>query len=315
VTAGAVTLIWSGSGADDLASNPANWTGSVSPQSRDAVVFDSTSSKTCTWDLDITLSSFIINPGYAGTITVDADLTLNDGFTWTGADGDGLASNPANWSGFSAPRDGDDLDFHGINDCLWDLDISPASLKMGTDFTGTITLLRDLSISGNLSIEGGMLNLNDKALSVDGHLLIGLNGMLYAASSAITVKGDWINNGTFASGASTVILNGADQTVYGNNTFYNLVKTSDAADTLYFEAARPQTVFNNLTLKGRAGSLLSLRSTVSGAFWFIDPGSTRDISYADIKDMKNIHQAGVTADHSNNSGNNPNVYFDIDPCM
>jgi len=312
---GAGTFVWSGSGTDNLASNPANWTGSVSPQNGDAVAFDSTSSMACIWDLNITVSSFNINPGYTGTVTIAADLTIDNGITWAGEGGDNLASNPANWSGGNTPQDGVNIDFDGMSDCLWDLDISPASLKMGSGFTGTVTLLRDLSISGYLSIEGGSLNLNDKALNTDGHLLIGPEGALYASSSTIRVNGDWTNMGTFDPGASTLILGGTDQTVYGDNAFYNLVKTSDSADNLYFEASRTQTVFNNLTLKGRAGTLLFLRSTVSGAFWSVDPAGSRYISYADIKDMNNANQAGVAADNSINSGNIINVYFDIDQCM
>lgn len=314
-TASAATLVWSGEGTDDLASNPVNWSGSVAPQRRSDVVFDSTSSKDCTWDLNITISSFNINPGYNGTVTIDTGLIIDNGFTWTGEGGDNIASNPLNWSGGTVPQDGDNIDFVGGYDCLWDLDISPASLRMDTGYTGTVTLLTDLSIAGNLSIEGGFLNLNGKSLIADGDLLIGLNGTLYAVSSIIQVKGNWINRGAFDSGTSTVVLTGTTQTVYGDNTFYNLVKTSDSGDTLYFEAGRTQTILNNLTLKGTAGNLLLLRGTESEIFWSIDPGGTRDISYADIKDMKNVNQVGLVTDNSNNSVNNSNIYFDIDQCM
>lgn len=314
-TASAATLVWSGGGADDLASNSFNWTGSVSPQIRDAVIFDSISSKNCTWDLNITLSSFNINPGYDGTVTINADLAIDNGFTWSGEGGDNLASNPANWSGGATPQEGDNIILDGINGCLWDLNISPASLRLGQGFTGTVTLITAMSIAGDLSIEGGTLNLNDNALSADGDLLIGLNGTLYAASSIVRVKGDWINRGAFISGTSTVVLIGTNQTVYGDNTFYNLVKTSDSVDTIYFEAGRTQTILNNLTLKGTSDNLLLLRGTESGTFWFIDPGSTRNISYADIMDMINVNQVGITTDNSHNSGNNSKVYFDIDQCI
>jgi len=313
--AGAATRTWSGGGADDLASNAANWTGSISPQTGDAVVFNSTSSNNCTWDLNITLSSFNINPGYTGTVIIDAGLTIDNGFTWTGEGGDTLASNPANWSGGVVPQDGDNIEFDGVNDCLWDLDISPDSLRMSTGFTGTVTLITNLSITCDLSIEGGFLNLNDKALIADGHLSIGLNGTLYAASSTVQIKGDWINRGDFISGTSTVALIGTNQTVFGDNIFYNLVKTSGSDDTIYFEAGTTQTILNNLTLKGTAGDLLLLRSTVNESLWSINPGSTRNISYADIRDMKNINQQGIAADNAHDSGNNRNVYFDIDQCL
>ncbi len=315
VTAGAATLTWSGGGADDLASTPGNWFGAVSPHHADAVIFDSTSSGNCTWDLNITLSSFNIHPGYTGTVTIDAGLIINNGVTWTGEGGDTLSSNPANWSGGAAPQDGDHIDFDGIKDCLWDLDISPASLTMGPGFTGSVTLITDLSIAGDLSVEGGLLNAHDNALRTNGDLLIGVDGTLYATSSLIQVNGDWINKGAFDSGTSTVMLGGSHQTVYGDNTFYNFVKTAVSAATLNVEAARTQKILNNLTLQGTAGHLLVLRSTESETSWFIDPVSTRNISYADIRDMKNINQIGVAADNSHNSGNNSNVSFDINQCM
>lgn len=314
-SAGASTLIWSGGDTGNLASSPGNWNGGVSPRSGDTVVFDITSSKNCTWDLDLTLSSFNINPGYTGTVTIAAGLTIDNGFTWTGDGGDYLASNPANWSGGTAPQDGDNINFEGINDCQWDLDISPASLKMAPGFTGTIRLTTDLSIAGNLSMEGGVLDLNKKALSVDGDLLIGFSGTLYATSSNIKVKGNWINNGAFDPGTSTVILNGANQIVYDNNIFYNLVKTTSSAGTLYFETGVTQTILNNLTLTGTAGRLLLLRGTAGGRQWYLDARGPRQIAFAGIMDLNSINPVNIDASDSADSGNNININFSGPDCL
>jgi parallel beta-helix repeat protein len=75
-SANAATLTWTGGGIDNLASNPDNWSGNVVPQNGDDVVFDSTSSKDCTWDINVILSSLSLNPGYTGTVTLNSDLTV-----------------------------------------------------------------------------------------------------------------------------------------------------------------------------------------------------------------------------------------------
>jgi len=77
LAAHATTVTWTGGGSNDLASNSDNWSGGIAPQYGDDVVFNSTS-KNCTWDLDITLASLSINSGYTGTVTLSssADLTI-----------------------------------------------------------------------------------------------------------------------------------------------------------------------------------------------------------------------------------------------
>jgi len=72
----AVTVTWAGGGIDNLASNPANWTGSRVPQYGDDVVFNATSTKDCTWDIAITLASLTITSGYTGKVTKTSGITL-----------------------------------------------------------------------------------------------------------------------------------------------------------------------------------------------------------------------------------------------
>ena len=72
----AATLTWTGGGTDNLASNPANWTANVIPRYADGVVFDNTSPKDCTWDIDETLSSLSVTPDYTGTITQTVTLKI-----------------------------------------------------------------------------------------------------------------------------------------------------------------------------------------------------------------------------------------------
>jgi hypothetical protein len=321
-------VTWTGEGDNNDASNPENWSGDEVPQNGVDVVFDSTS-KNCEWNLTVNIASLTINSGYSGTVTLSSGSNLNIVKTikWTGnaLNDDKSASNPNNWSGSVVPQNGDNIVFDGTSqrNCTWDININPAFLSM-TGYTGTITLNNSLVINGSLTIAGGRLNLNNKNLSVDGYLLIGSGGTLDATSSplvTITVKGNWANYDSFIPGLSTVILAGTNQYIYGSTTFYNLIKTVTSADTLYFEAGYIQTIINNLTLQGSDGNLLSLRSTKDGQpspEWYIDPQGTRNISFADIKDMYNKNYTTiifVPASNVVNTGNNNGVSFGGSECV
>lgn len=86
------TYVWDGEGSDNLASTAANWyrvvegvvTNDVAPTSEGHVIFDATSVKSCTWDLDAadcTPYSITIATGYSGTVTQgDVDIGIGDGW-------------------------------------------------------------------------------------------------------------------------------------------------------------------------------------------------------------------------------------------
>jgi tripartite motif-containing protein 71 len=84
LAASAATVTWSGLGSDYNASDSANWMGGAAPQSGDSIVFDGTSSKDCLWDLELTLSSLLIDSSYGGTITHDAYLVITGNVTVSG---------------------------------------------------------------------------------------------------------------------------------------------------------------------------------------------------------------------------------------
>ncbi|MBI4839227.1 MAG: hypothetical protein HY806_08855 [Nitrospirae bacterium] len=207
--------------------------------------------------------------------------------TWSGGGSDNLASNPANWSDNTAPQNGDVIVFNSTStkDCTWDIGIIVASLNINAGYTSTITLNANPTVTGSVTITSGTLN---------------------AAFSTITVKGNWTNSGSFSSGTSTVILNGINQTIYGNNTFYNLSKIATSAGVLSFETGKTQTIVNSLILTGASGNILSLRSTSQGNYWYINPQGTRSISFVDAKDSNNIHQTTIIPTNSVSSGNNVN---------
>ncbi len=67
---------WNGGGADNLASNPANWTGGIIPQDNDSIIFDNTSAKNCTWDESVIPSSLNLTSWYTGTVTLNSVLIV-----------------------------------------------------------------------------------------------------------------------------------------------------------------------------------------------------------------------------------------------
>jgi uncharacterized protein YkwD len=75
---------WDGGGSDNLASTPANWTGNVIPPDGVNIIFDNTSSKSCTWDLNQTYKSLTIGSGYTGTVTINSTLILASNYSSAG---------------------------------------------------------------------------------------------------------------------------------------------------------------------------------------------------------------------------------------
>jgi hypothetical protein len=296
----AATLTWTNATGNGKASNEGNWSAGVVPQDGDKINFDNTSIDNCIWDLTVTLANMVVSAEYSGTVTISmpATLTLDKTIAWTGGGTDNYASNPANWSDNAVPEDGDKIVFNDASskNCTWDINVLPALLSISSAYTGTVTLDEYLSINGNLTVAGGVLNLQDNDLFVYGYLLIGANG------------------GSFGPGSSTVILSGINQTIYGNTTFYILIKTVTVADNLYFESGSTQSIAHSLTLEGIENNLLSLRSAVDGEFWYIDPRGARNISFASIKDMKNINFVNIVPLNSVDEGHNDDVSFGGSEC-
>ena len=61
---------------------------------------------------------------------------------------------------------------------------------------------------------------------------------------------------------------------------------------------------NALTFRGATGNKILLRASVEGTQWIIDPRGTRDVSYVDVKDSRNINTTWLSATKSIDKGNN-----------
>jgi hypothetical protein len=124
--------------------------------------------------------------------------------------------------------------------------------------------------------------------------MLAINGGTLASNNFdINLAGNWSNTGTFTAGADTVTLDGANQSISGSTVFNNLTKTVSAPATLMFQAGQVQTVQGALILSGAGGHLLSLRSSVSGLQWKIDPQGLRTLASVDVKDGDNINSLVV----------------------
>jgi len=181
-----------------------------------------------------------------------------------------------------------DLDVYGkILDVGGNLLISGGGL-----LTGASNLV---SIVGNLTLDGGTLTTaSGNVLDVNGNVALS-SGTLVAVASQINVYGNWSNNGGTLSGTGTVNLDGTNQVVSGDTSFYNFTKSILTADTLTFAVSSIQTITNTLTLNGAVGQYLSLRSSSTGNHWNIDPQGTRNVSYLDVQDSHNINPTEILA--------------------
>ncbi|MBF0217836.1 MAG: filamentous hemagglutinin N-terminal domain-containing protein, partial [Candidatus Omnitrophica bacterium] len=147
-----------------------------------------------------------------------------------------------------------------------------------------------------------------QAMDVNGELNI-TSGEFFANGQTINLAGDWNHiGGTFNYGGGAsgqLILDGTNQSIYGDNTFYVLQKSVATARTLTFEAGKTQTILSSLALSGASGNLLSLRSTNTDTQWNINYSNTMNLDYLDVKDS-NSTGAAFTATNSVSSGNNTN---------
>ncbi len=166
----------------------------------------------------------------------------------------------------------------------------------------TATLGGAITVNANLSILAGTLDTS--------------SGNNYA----ITVKGDWINTGTFTPRSGTVTFNSAStQTINNTNNWFGLAITgTTAARTVYFESSATQNIATSgvLTLTGGALKLLTLAPLTAATPWnlhVVNSGVTQTISYVSVSysDASPFTYAQITAgDGTNTDGtNNTNWSF------
>ncbi|NTV29106.1 MAG: hypothetical protein HGA80_03385 [Candidatus Omnitrophica bacterium] len=177
----------------------------------------------------------------------------------------------------------------------------------------TLTTVKGLAVSNaTLNAQGGNLDAVD--VSIYGTTTI---FSAPSATKSFTVSGNFTNTAipstAFNANAGTLILDGTDQSIYGQSTFYNLTKAlpagATAVQTLTLESGKEQKVTNRLTLTGLDDGTaltyaLNLQASVAGspASLTLVPGglqSIRDISVVDNNAAGvTLLARGLSPDHS-----------------
>lgn len=151
----------------------------------------------------------------------------------------------------------------------------------------------DITITNNFTITSGTFNTND----VDNN-----------NSGDLTIGGDLINSDTFVPNDCLVTLNGTNQSLTGDWTFWSFAKSVSTADTLTFDNTASYTFGGNVTLNGTEGELLSLVSDSDGnAFDFImlENAVKTNLSYLSVKD------SDASSSHSTQKPINPSNSIDV----
>ncbi len=147
-------------------------------------------------------------------------------------------------------------------------------------------------------------NEGQAAIEAGGDLTIGDGVTVNADDSTYTVGGDWINQGVFNPGDSTVIfidpLQGSS--IYGDNTFNHFSVTAPAK-RIYFEAGKTQTILGDWTTRGSYGNHVRLLSTESGEHWYVNSSGPRDLTYTWVEDSVNLGADEIIMTESTNRGN------------
>lgn len=187
--------------------------------------------------------------------------------------------------------------------------------KGGDDFGGYIDDLRvydrALTAVEIQSMANGNRSSQISSITVANNIT--LSAGTFVAPTTLNIGGDWINSGgIFTHDNGTVNLTGGNQSISGNNIFNNFTKSVNIARTLTFLANSLQTFIGNMTFSGTSGNLLSLRSTIDGTQWRIDPQGSRTVDYLDVKDSNNVNTTSIASSGHNitDSGNNTKWGFD-----
>jgi len=180
---------------------------------------------------------------------------------------------------------------------------------------GATCYLDEVKFGGSgLTINAGSVKLTNATLDISGGVTITSEGTFSAHPGDVYLTGDWANEGTYSAHAtSTVTLDGTNQTISGNSTFYDLTKSVPSACTFTFGAGDTQSINNTLTMTGSSGKVLTICSTDGGNQGTLDVASniTSGIDYVNVTDNKaDGENHTITAGlNSVDSGNNTNWIF------
>ncbi|MFH1671074.1 MAG: hypothetical protein ABIA92_05860, partial [Patescibacteria group bacterium] len=215
-------------------------------------------------------------------------------------------STAANWSGDSVPDGGDIVWFDGTGktDSTVDAGFSGGigGLRLGASFTGTLTLARDLTVSGSIVISGGTLDVS-------------------AANYDVYVSNDWIqrSGGNFNARAGTVYLTGTGDTLTlsGSNAFSNLTIDDGLVGYWKFDEGSGDKAYDS-SRYGNDGTLTNMEEadwvdmTGTGITKFYNPYALDFDGVNEYMDAGDSESLDLTGDATFCAWARPNTYgYDI----
>ena len=188
----------------------------------------------------------------------------------------------------------------------------------------TVTLINTPHGNVTLDYSNGTFNLPAN-FAINGNLVINalatldVRSLNQASTYNITCGGSWTNNGTFIYSTGTVTLSsGANHTLSGSTTFYNLtnnISADSSGRTLTLTAGSIQTIASGgtLTLKGGLGKILTVASSAASASYLtVNTAATTALDYLSVSYNNATKGKLLTPTNSSggDGGNNVNWNFD-----
>ncbi|MGB8646212.1 MAG: hypothetical protein WCF84_13320 [Anaerolineae bacterium] len=175
---GVAQKVWSGGGLTNNWSDGANWTPAGAPGLTDQALFDGTSNKNATVDINPTIDSVSITSGYGGIISLGANtLTTSGGFAQSGGAfnaGTGALNIGGNFTangGFVAGTS--TLTLNGASGVQTVTAGSPFN-NVTVANTAGIALGGSVSVGGALNASGGPVSVGSNTLTLDGSVTCGV---------------------------------------------------------------------------------------------------------------------------------------------
>lgn len=185
-----------------------------------------------------------------------------------------------------------------------------------TTLNGAFSVIRDFLVETDVECE------MNGALTISGNFTN--NGTFKAGKSdsdsyELKITKDFVNNGSFDAKSGTVLFTGTEiSNISGETKWFNFKAETPAetpGKTLIFQAGKIQEILNSLTITGSASddksSNVVLKSSTDGEFWFIKTAvndSNLSVDYASIKDSKCIEKS-IVANNSDDLGNTSGWIF------
>lgn len=250
-----------------------NWSNSGSfVPSGSTVTFNGTGAQSIS---ATTFNNLVISKS-SGTATLAGNVSINGNLTVSGGSFDLLTytCNRSSVGGVLSAANGISIYAAGANNFPANYGSYTLGSSSSVTYNGAVAQTVAGIAYGNLLLANGGGKTLEATITVNGDITIGSGVTLNAGSYSIQLYGNWVNNGTFASGTSTLLLYGTNKTISGNTAFYRFAVygsyTVNGSDLVFNNTIRILTggSFNvgtgNATVNGdltNSGSLISYGTT------------------------------------------------------